>query len=283
MSKRKKILFFIIAAVVLILLSFCASCFLPVGIDWHYAFYPAVRAVLQGYSPYPNAAFFNPPWAIIPILPFGLLSEKLSFGFIFSISIICFAYLGWKFGAKIPGILIILTSLPVLICITEGNIDWLVLSGVLLPPQFGLLLVLIKPQVGVAVAMFWVWEAWESQKIKGLIKLFTPLIIVTVISFLIFPHWIDDIRISMQIHKSDPVNSIWPVSIPAGFYLLYRMIKNRDIKTAIAAGPFLSPYVLFQSWSGLIISLSHDPIGVMVVSLGIWIMRLIQTGVIRLF
>lgn len=43
---------------------------------------------------------------------------------------------------------------------STGNIDWLVVIGLILPRPIGLFLLLLKPQLTAGILLLWLLEAW---------------------------------------------------------------------------------------------------------------------------
>lgn len=186
--------------------------FLPRGVDWSSAFRPASLAVLSGRSPYSVNSFFNPPWTVIPFIPIAVLPEAIR-GF--------------------------LTSPPVLHCVLNGNVEWLALLGVVLPPNIDLVLLAITPQMGIAVI---VYQLVESGRIGGLRRIdadFWPLAGLTLITFGSFGLW--PLRSGQELTLWWNA-SLWPESIPIGLAFLTAALTRRRVRPALIASP--SPVTL---------------------------------------
>ena len=92
-----------------------AAAYLPTGIDWHQAFYPASRAVLHGDNPYEAAPEFNlPSWALVPLLPFAPFPEAVGRGALFVAALAVLAGTAYRFGASPVAVGMFLVSPPVL-------------------------------------------------------------------------------------------------------------------------------------------------------------------------
>ncbi len=101
------------------------------AIDW-YAIYPAIKG---GTLHYGGSGLRNPPWAVLPILPLGLLSFRASWGLL---NLLTFAVL----IASVPrhpshkwwivGLLLLITSFPALRHAADANFEGLVIGGILL-------------------------------------------------------------------------------------------------------------------------------------------------------
>jgi hypothetical protein len=151
-SHRKSIAAGIVILSAALIIGAAILIFLPYGIDWSMYFRPAARAMLSGESPYAVQGFYNPPWALVPLLPLALLPESLGRALLFLISFGSMFFIIRRLGARgLVGVTAFLVSLPVAFGLFNGNIDWLVMLGFLLPPRVGMLFVCLKPQVGAAV------------------------------------------------------------------------------------------------------------------------------------
>jgi hypothetical protein len=76
------------------------SLFLPLGIDWDETFLPAALELLTGHSPYTITGFFNPFWTPIPILPFAWLPSSIGRAAYLLASLAGFAFAAYRLGAK---------------------------------------------------------------------------------------------------------------------------------------------------------------------------------------
>ena len=71
----------------------------------------------------------------------------------------------------------------------DNNIDWLVSLGIVMPPQWGIFLLLGKPQMGIGIVIMWLIHAWRQGKTKEVIKLIGPVGIISLLSFIPFGFW----------------------------------------------------------------------------------------------
>ena len=165
-----------------------------------------------------------------------------------------YAFVAYKLGAKPIAIIFLLLSPLVMHVLLNGNMDWLAVLGFIMPPQFGLFFISIKPQIGIAVAPFWLIEAWRVGGWKQVLRTFAPFTIVLLLSFAIFGLWPLE-----AVHENVTGvffnASLWPMSIPVGLALFVAAMRKRKIEYAMAASPCLSPYVLFYSWGGALLAI----------------------------
>nr|MBN1230058.1 hypothetical protein [Anaerolineae bacterium] len=166
-----------------------------------------------------------------------------------------------------------LLSPPVLHSLLNGNIDWMVLVGYTLPPRFGLLLVVLKPQMGSVVGLFWLIEAWRNGGPKEVLRVFWPVAFLLALSFAFYGLW--PLRFEREIDLWWNA-SLWPTSIPVGLVLLVAAIRRRDLRYAIGASPCLSPYVLLHSWSGALVTLVKTRWELIAAVIGLWLLVAIR-------
>ena len=250
------------------------------GIDWGLTYRPAALAFMAGQNPYnpelsPEAPFFAAPWGLIPLLPFALLPIEVGRAGIMLIAFIAFGFTAFRLGATPLATAIFILSPPVVHTILNANIEWLPILGFAFPPAIGLFFVIIKPQTGFAVAIFWLFEAWRSGGIKQVIKVFMPVTAALLISLLFYGLWPLGM-FGVLGYGADFNSSLWPMSIPIGLVLLTSSIQHRRINHAMAASPFLSPYALFHAWSSAVISLIQTPVQLSAAVIGLWILVAIR-------
>jgi len=277
-DKHLNIIFkLLVGSMLLFIFVLIGSRYLSGGVDWYETFYPTGQAVLSGKSPYTFIGFRYVPWAILPILPFAWLPPDIGRATFFIFSLFAFAYTAYKLGGKPIAVGLFVASPPVVHCLYNANIDGFTLLGFFMPPQIGLFFVLIKPQTTSALVLFWLIEAWRKNGIKEVLRVFAPVTISTILSFLLFGFW--------PKRFLEPIGfgwnaSLWPMSIPIGLVLLSKSIKQRSKYIAMSASPFLSPYVLLHSWSGALVSLINSTTDMLAAVVGLWILmgiRMIQT------
>ena len=239
--------------------------------DWRSNYLPTVQDLLRGNSPYIGHSAFNPFWTYILLVPFSLLPPVLGHVAIGITCMVVFGFVGYRLGAK-PLPLAMLIFTPQLIFLSRnGGIDWMVVLGFILPPQIGLFFVLIKPQIGICVAVFWLIEAWRKGKLREVFRVFTPICVGYTVGYAIFG--IDAIwRGSQFIGTEYPWDATtFPFTIPIGLVLLVFAIRSRDLKFAIPASPFIAPYVAFYSWPASLLSIVSEPWLMAAAWFGMWI------------
>jgi hypothetical protein len=258
----------LMAAVVVIV-----ALYLPFADDWHHTFRPAALHLLQGGAPYDVETYYNPPWALLPLVPIALLPENIGRAILLVLTLLSFTFVATRLGARPIALGFLLISPPAMQCFLTGNIDWLAALGLVLPPHIGLFFVLIKPQIGGAVAFYWLIESFREGGLSHTARVFAPVVALLLLSLLPYGLW--------PAHLTRPVSadwnaSLWPMSIPAGLGLLAAAIRRREPRLAMAASPCLSPYVALQSWIGALCAVVAWPVETVAAVIGLWILAAIR-------
>ncbi|MHB0922624.1 MAG: hypothetical protein ACYC3H_01495 [Bellilinea sp.] len=252
-SRTRTIILLVITTLILVIatdLLLIRTGIIP-AVDWKGAFRPAALAMLEGRSPYDAKMVFNPTWVFLPMIPLALLPVDLSSTIMFLVPFVGYAFAAYKFRARPGNILIFLANPLVYFGATVANIDWMIPLGAALPPQIGLFFVLSKPQIGIGIALFWLFEAYQSGGIKQVIKVFAPVTLVLITSTIVYgPYFLNGSEVIGAWWNF----SLWPYAIPIGVALIISAIKNRDFMLAVASSGFLSPYLAPQSWAIAIFS-----------------------------
>src|SRR5262249_52602097 len=137
-----------------------------------------------------------------------------------------YAFVAHKLGAKPIAVASLLASPLVMHVLLNGNMDWLAVLGFILPPKIGLFFISIKPQVVIAVAPFWLVEAWRDGGWKQVLKVFAPFTIILMLSFVLFGLWpLETVRDNIAGVYFNA--SLWPLSIPVGLALFITALRKR--------------------------------------------------------
>lgn len=254
-------------------LSFVLAPIIPSAIDWSTAFRPAVLTLLSGHSPYDNPLMVHAPWGLLMLTPLAIFPESVGRVLMIFCALASFQYVGHRLGGKLIAIVFLMASPMAIHEILNGNIDWLAIIGFVLPPQIGLFFISIKPQLGIAVAPFWLISTWKTYGWKQTLKIFAPFTIVLLLSFALFGLW------PLQALNYPDLwwnASLWPMSIPIGLALFVTALRKQKVEYAIAASPCLSPYVLFHSWIGVLLSIISSTAEVIAAVIGLWILVAIR-------
>jgi hypothetical protein len=256
-------------------LSFALAPIVPPAIDWTITFRPATLTLLSGLSPYGRVYYVHAPWTMIPLIPLAILPEAVGRVMLLICSLASYEFAAYKLGGNRITVTAFLVSPLVMHVLLNGNMDWLAVLGFVLPPQIGLFFISIKPQIGIAVAPFWLVEAWRNSGWMQALKTFAPFIIVLLLSFVIFGFWpLETVRedIAGVYYNA----SLWPMSIPVGLALFVAAVRKRKIEYAMAASPCLSPYLLFYSWGGALLAIISSVPETIIAVIGLWILVAIR-------
>jgi hypothetical protein len=267
-----------VVAVGLVVASLALAKILPQETDWTATYRPAALALISAQSPYQITNYVAPPWILIPLVPIAVLPPRLGQILIFWLSIVAFAILMRKNGARLLSVLALIVSYPVIYGLIYGQIDWLVMLGLLFPPWLGIVLLMGKPQIGIGVALYLGYEAWIEGRIKKLILLFLPLAGLALISYLLFG---PDALTKSRLYLGWSNTSLWPRSIPIGLVVLVAAIRQKRKFVSLTASPFLSPYVPVHSWASVMVGLSNDPWYPILISICTWVIWALGGGAVN--
>lgn len=245
------------------------------GWDWIHSYRPYSILALSGKDPYAiilpeSGGFFNPPWILLLTIPLALLPGTAGGILLALLNAAGFAAAVRSTGGDWRIMLITLISPLVLLSVQGGNIDGLSLFGLVLPPQIGLFFILLKPQVGVCVALFWLVEAWRRGKAREVLRVFAPVSIALMLSFVAFGLY--------PLHSSNVIEQTWnysmfPYSIPVGAFLLFYALRTGQVQLSIASGLMFSPYVGY--WGTAVLAFSPRPRATLIMFLASWAALLI--------
>lgn len=203
-------------------------------------FYNAGRAVLRGVSPYSSAisyGFFNPLYVAIAFAPLALfpveVADKIFAGVTFFVCGIAF-HLATRRDWRLT-LLLMLTPFPLMLAYL-ANLDELLILGAFISPLIGIWLVLIKPQLGIVVALLLLLQCYDKRSLNAMAWLMIPVTIA----------YIDSLSVGLW--RVTPLQARWNVSLfPAGLIVglpvAFYALKKRSRDAALFAGPFLTPYL----------------------------------------
>lgn len=257
----------LVVAVAVVLVGYGATV-LPPAVDWEGAFRPATLAIAHLENPYHGGfGFYNPPWTLLFLIPFAI-DVEIGRAALLILSLGIYGLVAVKMRAPLLALIAFLISPPIMHTMLHGNVEWLALAGLLLPPRWGLFFVMIKPQIGGMVAVYWIVEAWRQGGWQRTVWLLWPVGTAFLASVALFGLWpINAMATSDQWWNA----SFWPYSIPFGLAALGWAISKRDIRGALIASPCLSPHVLLHAWSGALLATTRNQwLTVLIVTL-LWI------------
>lgn len=258
----------VVASVALLVLG---SLYLPQGIDWTLTFRPGALAMLRGESPYAAIPIYSaPPWTTLVLIPLAVLPEAVGRALLLAASLAALAYAAWRLGASPLALAVFVLSPPVLHCLLNANLDFVVVLGFVLPPPVGLFFIATKPQVGSVVGLFWCVEAWRKGGWRGLLRVAGPVAVAYLISFALYGFWPSH-YLSIARTSETWNASLWPLGIPIGLALTVQALRTRLVRWAMPASVCLSPYVLFHSYSAALVALVRQVPLLIAAVVGLWI------------
>jgi hypothetical protein len=213
--------------------------------DWFGTFDAAARGVFHGHSPYEQPLYSNPPWAVLILLPFVVLRPALARGLVLVLSLLALTYTAWRLRAPRIAFIALLLSPTAIGSLLAANLDAFAMLGIFLPPACGLLALMIKPQIGAGVVIFYLFQSWREHKLIGVFRTFWPILLATGLSVLLFPVWISRLLSSPEIVWN---RSVFPFGVPVGLFLLWQGYRRSNKFLALASTPFLSPYLTFYTY-----------------------------------
>lgn len=258
----------ILLIIIIAALVFAAYSFLPVkenanppqtygwGVDWKSFLRDNSLKVIKGENPYSNSLSLLPPWVYLLLFPIAVLPVYLGTAVMFTATYVVYAVVLYKLKVKPLSCGIFLLNAFVFSNAKNGNVDFLAVLGLILPPQIGLFFVLIKPQIGIGIAIYWLIEAWRKGKIKEVVRVFAPVTIAYLLSFAVYGFW----PFNFQAMLTNEFNrNLWPLGIPIFLFLLYKAVKERNSVYAMGASPFASPYVNLTSYAAALLPFTSNP------------------------
>jgi hypothetical protein len=241
--------------------------FFPAGsVDWHYTFYPVSQMPLQ---PYAVRTFLNLPWAALILYPIHFFGENLGCAINAGLNLVVIALLVIKRkGGPLP-LFLTLTSLPLTMLIGTGSIEWIPALGFIFQNEWGLVLLLAKPQSGILAILTWLLS------VKNKLLFFLPALLVILSAFLIWGNWpallaanvkyMTTAKVSLASFNTSP----FPYAVPIGLGLIFYMLKYRPANgevLGVLATLCLAPYYFVHSLTIFfaLLSVSHRRVGILV-------------------
>lgn len=191
--------------------------------------------------PNDSPGFFNPPWAMLFLIPFDPLPLEWAAFAQICLYFVLLAGIVYKFGGSKWSLIVALTSLLALDTALEINIDWMVCIGLLVPAMWSAPFLMVKPQAAFGYVFSFKRRDFVRASIVGLA--------VMLLAFVIWGNWPLAMWNAIQVYDTNalvnlaPKNIItWPVAIAAGIALGIYAFRKRDPILCTAAGLFFVPY-----------------------------------------
>lgn len=216
--------------------------------DFEVFFHPALVELAHGRNPYTIEGVYTPPWGLLVLAPLGWLPYPIAAAVFFGLMLA--GVMAVPIALRLPmwGTLVYVLSLPVLMLLWYGNIDWMVVGGLALPPPLNILALTLKPQVGIGLLVYvLITDRRGPLYLAGLFAL-------GALSLLAFGDWMTPWLLAPAHHLATGMNvSLFPYSLLVGIPILALALRYRRPAWALAAGPLLAPYALMYSYTGIIL------------------------------
>jgi len=254
--KNWRLLLLVPVLVILLALAVYFASYLP-SADWYATFDPAARGVFSGHWPFDNPGYRYPPWAILPLLPMVLFPPLLAHGLMVVVTALILIYIAWRLQPPVLAVAAFMLSPTAVGLLLINNLDPFVITGILLPPVWGLFVLIIKPQVGLGVILYYLYQTWKNERFWGVVRTFSPMLIVYLLAVIAFPIWIPRM---LENPSSSWNRSLFPYAIPVGVFVMWLAIRRKNPYLALAASAFLTPYMTLYSYSAVQIALLHEDV-----------------------
>ena len=219
------------------------------GDDWEVFRQAALRLFnaqpLCGEPVFQGFYFYNAPWLAVLLSPLALLPSKLGWAFLSVASLVLTLLVVRRWQAGLIKPVLAILSPPMLYILLHGQVDALVLGGILLPTSVWGLVAFAKPQVAFGLAFGGLIHR------RQLIQLMLVAVSGLTLSLLLFGLWPLAI-----LNQPGPVGDhniwggLWPFQVPVGLAILLFGIDRQDERFLVAASPFFLPYAATSSLLG---------------------------------
>jgi hypothetical protein len=222
------------------------------GDDWKF-FHDSSRLLLSGESlyraPIAGSYYHYPPWVALALVPLAILTEQIGWAMICALTLVA-ALLVLRHWSpdNAPGLIkpvLVLSSPAMFYILMHGQIDALIIAGVLLPVEWWWFVAVTKPQVAVGLALGVPPRQWVR---AGVIVL-----AAFGVSVLVAGWWPSELLHHPMPSRNAALNfwlGLWPFQVPAGVALAVKGFQRKDDRLLIASSPFLSPYAATSSLIG---------------------------------
>ncbi len=251
----RRTLVIVLLAGLFVLIAFLAAR-LPTA-DFYSNFYGPVRNDLLGHPLYESNMYVYAPWGIIPLIPFALLPPLAAHGLYFAACLYTLVYIAWRLHASPLAIAAFMLSPTAIGALLVGNLDPVVISGMLFPPMIGLLILMIKPQIGAGVGLYYLIEFVRTKRWLEGLKTFSPVAAGYALALVFVPIWY--VRVI-----NTPANvwnrTLFPYGVPLALFFLWLALRHRNPYFALASTAFFVPYLTFYTYIIVQIGLLHEDV-----------------------
>jgi len=243
-----------VAAAAVAILVLVSAPLTAAGIDWSTVLRPATLEFLHLGNPYQTVGSLGPPWLFVLLTPLALLPVEVGGVVLFWLDLATWVIVSRKLGSgSVVNVLAVVTSPMVVNGLLARNVDFLVMWGLLLPPELAVFFLAIKPQVGGVALAYLAVREYRRGGMRRLARIFLIPCLVGVLSFLAYGLKLSDAREAIDVPwNASPLTCLgWPslvIGLGVFVYALTRQDSGDGARMSMAATPFFSPYVGSQSW-----------------------------------
>lgn len=197
-------------------------------------------------NPYDAEGFYNPFW-ILPLVAVSEFFGPYKVAVWVTVNLCAFAWvclrlkMPWWFVAPF------MVFSGALIGAFVGNVEGLVALGMVLPSPFGIVLLMIKPQIGAAVTAYYVLSAFVYRGWKAAALMLAPVAVLSALSFILYGNWIA--KMSQAVALSYNTIDFFPVGVPVGIALIVAGVSRQNVGYSLMAIPFIAPYMNYHTWA----------------------------------
>ncbi len=263
--------FMVLIVSVSLLFAVCLQ--LPYANDWDHYFRPAGQMLLRGLNPYSMRGFVNPAWVLLLLSPLSILPDNVGQAVLSTMNLGTVAFVARRLGASRIAIAFFVLAPGTLFSLVYGNLDWIPLLGLVMPPSLGLFFVLVKPQMGIGVAAYWLVEAWRQGGYRQVVRVFAPVVLAFCLSFVIFGWYLAGMT---QLVNASANISVFPWLVPIAPILFVASLRRRNQTLAMPVGLCISPYFSMLSLNAFAVAMLRSDV-ILVASVSVyWIVQLIR-------
>jgi hypothetical protein len=225
------------------------------GVDYVRFFRPAFLAD----DAYAVAGFYNPPWMLVLVGSFEVFGDQRLAVWV-TANLCAFVWVCVRLKMPLWCVLPFVVFSGALMGVFVGNVEGLTALGLVLPAPLGMVLLMLKPQIGLAVMAFHVVDACVHEGWRRAVLIVLPVLVLFAVSVALYGGWF--------LKPLDLVGREWntinyfPMGVPLGAALVVAGVARRNVGYALMAVPFTAPYMIFHTWAfpylGVVLVLTRE-------------------------
>jgi len=213
--------------------------------DWD-VFREATLALLSGQNPYLVGAgemrFYNPPWALIPLIPLAVLPPMVGLLANAVVSVAVVLVVSRHLKLSLWEFFFVAISPMLIQSMLYGNTEWVPMLGLLFPAPVAMLFFATKPQAALGWILLFLLRSWKTDRWTGVGITIAPTILLGIVSLILWG------LPPIPGPENPGQHSLFPVSLFLGIPVLIWALRSDDDRLAGFVGPFTAPYVTFHGY-----------------------------------